>query len=837
MPPQPTIHQVERSELRSRWFIALALLLTISVLSATWLGLFAFLGLNSAYGTFDGFREEYFPETAAVNLDLPDLSRVSRVFTEDGVLLAELHDGRNSEPARIQDVPEVLVNAILAAEDAEYFEHDGIDFSAIVSAFFDTIGGNTRGGSTITQQVVKQNFVGSELTIERKITEALFAAELEERYTKQRILEFYMNSVYFGWSAYGVKAAAEEYFRKDMDELTIAEAATISVLIRNPSLYDPRRQAERSKDRRDDVIDAMATHGFITENEAELARRQPFAIAPPAKFTSPADHVVAEVRRQLLNDPEFAFLGATNEERKRAIFGCPADDVDCQGGGGLNIYVTVDLDLQNKANALLQEWLPVPDEDFSDPRGAPTGAIAMVEAHTGAVLVMSSGLPFATEQFDLAVQGARNPGSSFKPIALVAYLESGGSLQSYWDARSPQKIDCGFPCGPGGSNTWTVRNAGGGGGLMSLFQATANSVNAVYAQLAVEVGPERIIDVAHQMGIKSELDPVYSLALGAGAVSPLEMASAYTNFATNGLHADPFLVSRIENSEGETIHEHEIRPEQILDPGLFAAAREPLQSVVCCGTARAAQIGVPQGGKTGTHQSFREAWFVGFVPNFATAVWVGFPDEQTELRNVVINGQTYSRVFGGTVPAPIWAEFMTMALEKYPVGEFPESGGTGAYNARPSTKVPSVVGLTQHQASEQIYDAHLSPAVVSVNSFEPEGLVVAQAPEGGAGVSHGASVTIEVSNGLPPEIAVPDLRGRSVGEATAIVQDLMAESGVTINMAIQFQDVTNADLVDRVITTSPGPGGIVPNGGTLTLIVGQAAPPPSDGGGGGAGGG
>ena len=832
MAPQPTIHQVERSELRSRWFIALALLLTISVLSATWLGLFAFLGANSAYGTFNGFRAEYFPETDAIALDLPDLSRVSRIYTEDGVLLAELHDGRNSEPARIEDVPEIVIDAVLAAEDAEFFEHEGIDFSAIVSAFLDTIEGNTRGGSTITQQVVKQNFVGSELTIQRKITEALIATELEERFTKEQILEFYMNSVYFGWSAYGVKAAAQEYFNKDMDDLTVAEAATIAVLIRNPSLYDPRRQPERAEDRRNDVIAAMATHGFITTEEAELAQRAPFRIAEPERFDSPADHVVAEVRRQLLNDPEFAFLGPTNADRKQAIFGCPADDVECEGGGGLNIYVTVDLDLQNEANALLQRWLPVPGPDFEDPRGAPTGAIATVDNETGAVLVMSSGLPFENEQFDLAVQGARNPGSAFKPIALVAYLETGGSLQSYWDARSPQLIDCGFPCGPGGSSTWTVRNAGGGGGLMSLFQATANSVNAVYAQLAVEIGPDRIIDVAHRMGVISELEPVYSLALGAGAVSPLEMASAYSNFATNGLHADPYLVSRIESVDGETVYEHQLTPEQIMNPALFAAAREPLQSVVCCGTARAAQIGVPQGGKTGTHQSFREAWFVGFVPNYSTAVWVGFPNEQTELRNVVINGQTYSRVFGGTVPAPIWAEFMTILLAKYPAGDFPEVDGTAAYNARPTTEVPSVVGLTQSEASEDIYNAHLSPAVVEVNSFEPVGVVLSQSPEAGASASHGASVTIEVSNGLPPEIAVPDFRGLTIGEATGQIQTLIGESGVTINIAITFQDVTNPELVDRVITTSPGPGGIVPHEGTLTLVVGQAAAGDGDGSGG-----
>lgn len=825
---EPTIHQIERRELRSRWFIALALLMTIAVLAATWMGLFAFLGVNSAYGTFDGIRNEYFVDASAQDLILPDLSRVSRVYTENDVLLAELHDGRNSEPVTFDEVPDLVVWAILAAEDKEFFEHEGIDFQSIASAFIDNIQGDTRGGSTITQQVVKQNFVGDDITIQRKIAEALVAIELESRFSKEQILEFYMNSVYFGWSAYGVKAAADEYFNKDMDSLRIEEAATIAVLIRNPSLYDPRRQAELAGERRDDVIQSMADAGFITQNEADAAIARPFRIAPPTEFDSPSDHVVAEVRRQLLNDPEFGFLGATNEERKQAIFGCPANDVECQGGGGLKIYVTVDLDLQNEANRILQQWMPVPDDDFEDPRGAPTGAIAMVDNVSGAVLVMSSGLPFEDEQFDLAVQGRRNPGSAFKPVALVSYLETGGSLQSYWDARSPQEIKCGFPCGPGGSSIWTVRNAGGGGGLMSLFQATANSVNAVYAQVAVEVGPEKMVDVAHRMGITSDLEPVYALALGAGAVSPLEMASVYSNFATNGLHADPYLVSRIETVDGEIIYEHETIREQVIDSALASAAREPLQSVVCCGTARRAQVGVPQGGKTGTHQSFREAWFVGFVSNLSTAVWVGFPDEQTELRNVTINGETYSRVFGGTVPAPIWAEFMTIALEKYPAGEFQPADGTGVYNRRPGTEVPSVVGLTEGEARNTVFDAHLNPSVVEVNSFEPAGIVVGQAPEAGAGAAHGAAVTIEVSNGIPPAIPVPDLRGLSLGAAVAEMEAVQAETGVTINIVITYQDTTNTGLIDRIITTSPGPGASVSAGGTLTLVVGQEAPPPSN---------
>lgn len=704
-----TVHEIEGDEIRPRWFIAMLFGLVVAGVLATWIGLFAFMGANSAFGIFQRAVDRWVPETDLGSFNLPILSRVSHIYTEDGSLLAELHDGRNSEPVRYSEMPPSLINAVLAAEDGDFFEHEGIDFSAIVSAMRDYVTGvSQRGGSTITQQVVKRNIVGDDLTIQRKIAEALYAIELERVYGKEQILEFYLNSVYFGWSAYGVSAAAREYFGKNVRDLTAAEAATLVVTIRNPSLYDPRRQPERTRERRDDVIDAMAAAGFITYEEAAVAKDEPFAIQEAAAFQSRADHVVAEVRRQLLHDPEFAFLGEDNIQRKQAIFGCPAHDADCEGGGGLEIFVTVDLELQQAANGILSSWLPTPGAGFDDPRGAPTGAIAMIENNTGAVLAMSSGLPFAEEQFDLAVQGRRNPGSAFKPIALAAYLEQGGSLRSYWDARSPIEIECETPCGPDGSRIWTVRNAGRVDPLLSLHQATARSVNAVYAQVAVETGAEAIADMAHRLGVQSDLEPVYSLALGAGAVSPLEMASAYGTLAANGVHAAPYLISRITTSDGRVIYEREVRTTQAVDPALAAAVRRPMEEVVCCGTAQRAQIeGLPQAGKTGTHQAFRDAWFVGYVPNFTTAVWVGFPDEQIALEDVVINGEGYSRVYGGTVPAPIWKEFMEIVIQRYPPGQFRPVQGSGAYNAPVLTEVPETEGLTEEEAEAALFEARL----------------------------------------------------------------------------------------------------------------------------------
>jgi len=429
----------------------------MSLLLSGWVGLFAFLGANTAYGTFEDVAEEWLPDTETMELTLPDLSRVSRIYADTGEVLAELHDGRNSEPVPYDQIPETVVYAFLAAEDSEFFEHSGVDFSAIASAAIDNlIFDTTRGGSTITQQVVKNNFVGAEISLQRKITEALVAAEVEKRFPKERILEFYLNSVYFGSGAYGVKTAAEEFYGKEMGQLQIHEAAALAVLVRNPSLYNPRRQPEITLERRNDVIAEMAGEGWITEAQAERAVDQPLDVVDSPLRRGEADHVVAEVKRQLLNDPTFEFLGSTPEERKKAVFGCPADDVACEGGGGLQVFTTIDLEQQKKANEVLTSWLPLlpyeenlaacqlilPTEAEESPdflakyaevhSCVPTGAMTMVDNATGAVKVMASGLPFEFSQFDLAIQGKRNPGSAFKPFGLVAALEQGYTMGHHW---------------------------------------------------------------------------------------------------------------------------------------------------------------------------------------------------------------------------------------------------------------------------------------------------------------------------------------------------------------------------------------------------------------------
>jgi penicillin-binding protein 1A len=847
------IHQIEARERRGRWFGALATLISISLLLSGWVGLFAFLGANSAYGTFEEVRTDWVPDTKSMELTLPDLSRVSRIYADSGEVLAELHDGRNSEPVAYKDVPETLVYAILAAEDSQFFEHEGIDFSAIVSAAIDNlITDRTRGGSTITQQVVKNAFVGSEVSIQRKITEAFVSAEVERRFPKERILEFYMNSVYFGAGAYGVKTASEEFFNKPMAELSISESATLAVMVRNPSLYNPRSRPELTLERRDEVIREMQENGWITAAQADVAVEDPIGVIEAPLRRGPADHVVAEVKRQLLNNPEFDFLGATPEERKKAVFGCPADDVACEGGGGLQVFTTIDLALQNKANEILRTWLPLPPyeenlahckeilpnetDDFlaryaETHSCVPTGAMTMVDNWTGAVKVMASGLPFEFSQFDLAVQGRRNPGSAFKTFGLVAALENGFTMGHSWSGRSPIKIECPFPCAPNGSNIWTVRNAGASFGVIDLAEATYNSVNAVYAQLSLEVGPEKIVDVAKRMGIdESALDPVLSIVLGSSAVSTKEMANAYSNFATYGQHADDYIVSRIVNSAGETIYEHQPEITQVADPAIFAAANRALKVVPVSGTAPRANIGIPQGGKTGTHQSYLDAWYVGYTPEYSTAVWVGYEAQQVPLTNVVINGQTYDRVFGGSVPAPIWAEFMSYVHAGLPVTDFPpDPGNIQKFLVPPPTTVPNVIGEDESGAKAELREARLNASVEPVPSLEPAGTVVNQSPGGGATVRQGSFVTIYISTGEIPVGALPNLQGLTFDEALGIVRSFELDSGVLVNLIQAEAPTTDPAMVGRIVATEPPPGTPVEGAIDVVARVGvmQQAPPPA----------
>jgi penicillin-binding protein 1A len=798
-----SIHQAESMDRRGRRLIALAVLAAIAVIASSWIGLLVFLGSNAAYGSLDDLKGAWVPDVAHLTLDLPDIGRLSEVYTADGVLLGELTE-RNSQPVAIEEIPDLVVAAVLSAEDASFWEHPGIDQQAIIRALVSNVGGGvaSQGGSTITQQVVKQNFIGTEPTLRRKVAEAAIAMELERRFTKEQILEFYLNSVYFGNNAYGVRAAAQEYFGKDLAQLSIAEAAALAVPIRNPTLYDLRRRSHDPVDARDRVIGQMLEQGYITPDEAAAAEAAPLVTVPHQEFPTLAPQVLIAAKEAVLNDPQYG-LGDSYLQRKRALFGCPADDTTCEGGGGLRVYVTVDYGLQQAAQDLLQQWFP-PGEN------GPTGSIAMVDNRTGATIVMASGLEFGEDYqagqrtYDIATKGRRNPGSAFKPFGLVAAMEDGYTLQSYWADTSPQILDY------GGVEPWVCNGGPTEGSIRTLEEATIASTNSVFCQVAVKVGADRIAEVAHRMGIKSPLGTVPAIVLGASAVSPLEMASAYSTLANYGWRVENYLIERIEDAEGNVVYQHQTERTRVLDGALAAAVVNTLEQVVSNGTGGAAWIGRPQAGKTGTHENYTDAWFVGFIPQYTTSVWVGFPDSQVEMRNLVINGTYYDRVWGSTVPAPIWAQFMEIITAGLPVLDFPpDPAGVDLYYQTPREEVPDVVGMELDDATKELYEAGFDVEFEYVNAEEPEDQVVTQDPENPERIEQGEIVKLEVSNGKAPETTMPDLVGLTSGEAVSVLRALRDATEIQFTWELVTVPVADPAERNKVVATRPEAGGTI----------------------------
>ncbi len=950
------IHNLESKTRYGSRYVAGLIILISSILLAGWVGFFVFLPVKSSMEIVTTLEERFLPRAEGMVLNFVSLSEPSTIITSDNQILDELHDGLNRDPIPLSEVPSFVINTLLAAEDSNYYLHEGVDFVAILSAALDNLRGVTRGGSTITSQVAKQSFVGDEISVRRKVAEAVVAAELERRYTKDQILEYYINSIYWGSGAYGIQSAAYEYFGKDIRDVTLDEAATLVVIIRSPAYYNPRKYPERVIERRNDVLNIMLKEGFIVDIQARSAKLAPLNVIDSVQIDSQAEHVVAEVKRQLLNDPQFAVLGNTKEERKKKIFGCPSDDTSCTGGGGLNVYITLNLEFQKHANQILNQWVPSENFDDESDEPKPTGVITLINNLSGAIEVMASGIPFEEEQYNLATQGKRNPGSAFKPITLLAALESGSKLYSNRDSRSPVEIDCGYPCAPDGVGTkWVVRNYGTSitadrylnkipaqdraielqcvgyhiediknldfikqfplvsnldeiedeqeklieiakalnqideegktiiyqenienvnfpddtvvitdpelieeqsnttqiniesetqyifkpcsdkseynrsvklldtSGMISLEEATRRSVNTVFAQMASELGGEKLASTANRIGIDSEIDPVISLTLGAGAVTPIEIASAYSSFATNGVLAPPYLIERIEDSNGEILYQNIVSQRiSIPDPGAAAAVRKTLEVAAQFGTGtRAVLDDRPIAGKTGTHQGFREAWFIGFIPQYTSSVWIGFAEEQLPLTDVEINGEVIRNVSGGRVPAPMWKEFMTKVVEDLPVLEWPsDPSDIEKYYEIPTVIIPELTGLNVLIAEEIAFSNYLLPDITLVDSEEAPGLVLSQSIEIDEEVPEGTVIELEVSGqkfsapipNIPPCQLLPE-------EAENLIKTYMRENNVILFLKKNFESSDIQGCEGKVIGTNVSQGAIMSTGETLIFII------------------
>ena len=671
---------------------------------------------------------------AARTLDLPTelpddvalgaLGQRSRVVDASGRLIAVLHDEIDRRVIPLEDVPEHVRRAVLAAEDRRFHEHDGYDVMGIARAAIANFRAQEveQGGSTITQQLAKINFTGGEETLRRKIDELLYAVRLEERFSKDELLERYLNQVYFGAGAYGIRAAAEEFFDRHPRDLTVGQAALLAGLIRAPGTLDPRRAPEAADARRDAIVATMREEGWIGEQAARAAMAEPPAIAPPKQRTINEPHVVEAIKQEFFANPAF---GETRDDRIQLLF-----------SGGLEIRSTLDLGMQRLAEQVVAEHLPDGD--------GPTAAIAAVEPGTGRVFALHSGADFGQEQFNFATQGRRQPGSAFKPFVLAAALEQGFPPRLELVGDGPLVL--GYPGAP---KPWEVDNYGGGDyGTVNFHEATVKSVNTAYAQLVLAVGPEHAVNVAERLGIHmgratgGKIVPALTLGGFEHGVTPLEMAGAYSAFAAQGRWARPYLIQQVTGPGGDVRFQAEPQATQGLPPDVASAMLPILRDVVARGTGRAAAVpGWPVLGKTGTTQNSADAWFAGSTPVMAAAVWVGHPSAQIPMPGVT----------GGSTPARIWGDFMGRVLGPLEPVPFPDGAHSLAARwAQHRAAVPDVVGMSQADARMTLLGRRLGAGVIRVASEAREGVVVRQSPRPGAQLSPGQAALLFVSTGRPP---------------------------------------------------------------------------------------
>jgi penicillin-binding protein 1A len=723
--------------------------------------------------------------SAACGVHLEDvprraLAQTSFVYAADESVITELHAVEDRVVLPTSQIPTWIRDAAVAIEDRRFYQHHGIDGRAILRATYVNLRDGTieEGGSTITQQLVKNLYTGAERTLARKLSEASLAWQLEDRLSKEAILTRYLNTVYFGQGAYGVQAAARTFFGVDAPDLTLAQSALLAGLITSPGHFDPYEYPRRALGRRRVVLRLMAEFGMITAAQRRHARKAPVRLQPVTtlgRYDYP--YFVDYLKEWFMTNPTF---GETREDRYRLLF-----------TGGLRIHTTVQPRVQAAAQRAVDSVLSYPHD--------PSAAVTVLDPRSGSVLAMVGG-----DQHDYwrdrdvgrvnlatAMGGTgRQSGSAFKPFALVAALESGLSPSETFPA--PSTLQLALESG----EIWDVTNAEGAGyGSMTLRSATVNSVNTVYAQLIDRLGADTVVEVAERMGLRCcrrvssphhRLEPYLSAVLGTNEVNTLEMASAYGTLATGGVRNRPVPVSRVTDAHGTVIWSANATGDRVLDPQITSATNEILNEVVLYGTGTAANIGRPQIGKTGTAMDHADAWFVGAIPQMVAAVWIGYPEGQIRMEPP----KTRITVYGGTWPAQIWRLLMLEAAQGLPVMAFPnpEVGFVSVSvdasqqpNCLPNpftlpqniqtlqfiegtepTKlctsptslqevlVPSTIGSSETIAIESLTQAGFYIDVVTEPSTQPTGTVLAQIPAAGTQAFQTSTVTITVSTGPEP---------------------------------------------------------------------------------------
>lgn len=577
--------------------------------------------------------------TASMNTK-PDLANdilppaSSQIYDINGNEIANVHAAENRRPVKIEQVPKDLQNAFVAVEDNRFYEHSGVDPRGIMRALYANIRGRgvSEGGSTITQQLAKNAYLTQDRTITRKIQEVFLALQLERQYTKQEILEMYLNQIYFGQGAYGVQAAAQTYFGKDVDKLTLNECAMLAGIPKSPNYYSPANNMQAAQARKAVVLDQMAKYGYIANSQAQKTKQEQLTLVKPVakEKDNTAAYFIDYVTQTLIDK-----YGA-----------------DAVYKEGLKIYTTLDMDMQKAAEAAVKK-LPTYRTDGNGVQ-QPQAAIVAIDPHNGYIKAMVGGR--GTDQFNRATMAVRQPGSAFKPFVFAAALE---------EHFTPNTVINDAPIDIGG---WRPQNDSGSfSGKVTMREVAQHSINVPTVKIAQKIGIDKPIYYAQAMGISTfvldgaQNDKQLATALGGmtKGVTPLEITSAYGTFANKGVHVEPVVIVKVLDRNGKVLEQSEPKQNSIISANSAAELTDMLQTVIKNGTGRKADIGRPAAGKTGTTSNYHDAWFVGYTPDLVAGVWMG-NDDNTPMHGVM----------GGQLPAEIWKAFMQKALAQTPAKNF-----------------------------------------------------------------------------------------------------------------------------------------------------------------------
>jgi penicillin-binding protein 1A len=607
------------------------------------------------------------PTVIASQCDLNSLRPISIgtnsfLTAADGSFLGTIPAKQNRQELTLAQMSPWLPKATVAIEDRRFWQHGALDYTGIARAVIADIksGSPVQGASTLTQQLAQNLYIGKRSeTLSRKIKEACLAIKLSKRLSKRQVLDEYLNVVYYGNQAYGVAAAAQTYFSKRASQLSVVQAALIAGLPQAPTDYDPVHDPRAALARRNEVLHAMLVNGDLTYGAWSWAHRQPLRLHPGSLYKT-------------IHEPYF--FGYVDQQLV-AQYGQRLVE-----GGGLRVQTTIDPRLQHLAEQAIRGILRE--------KGDPASALVSIDPRNGKVRAMAIYVPSGERLvFNLASQGHRQAGSAFKPFTLAAALEHGISLYQYYNGP-PEMLITDPRCMTGVNQYWDVHNnADESEGTMNLIDATANSVNTIFAQLVTQVGPPAVVRMAHRLGIQSLLKPYCSITLGTQAVSPLEMTNAYATLADHGIRHDATAVEDVRTASGKVVPYTTPKPARAVSSQIADEVTYALEAVTQKGTGTAAGIGRPIAGKTGTAESYVDAWFCGYVPQLVTCVWVGYPHSEVPMNYV----EGYAPVYGGTIPAVIWHNFMSGALANVPVQDFatPEIAQPNYYTTTQSYYTPS----------------------------------------------------------------------------------------------------------------------------------------------------